>query len=71
MCLKNDKTKHVFPENIKSHAMILRKEEEFKVNNANTERLFKSAIPYMQRLINNEKEEKNNQYKQREHIRRP
>ena len=70
-CVKNDKTKHMFPENIKSHAMILRKEEEFEVNHANTERLFKSAIPYMQRIMNNEKEEKNNQYKQREPIRRP
>ena len=51
--------------------MILRKEEEFEVNHANTERLFKSAITYMQRIMNNEKEEKNNQYKQREPIRRP
>ena len=28
-CLKNDKTKHMFPENIKSHEMLSRKEEEF------------------------------------------
>ena len=62
---KNDKTKQMFPENIKSHAMILRKEEEFEVNHSNTERLFKSAIHYMKRLMNNAKEVKNNQYIQR------
>ena len=53
-CIKNDKTKNMFPINKKEHVMKARKEELFTVNYANTGRLKDSAIPYMQRLINNE-----------------
>ena len=51
-CIKNPKTKHMFPENVKIHTMITRMEEKFKVNHAYTERLRKSSIIYMQHLLN-------------------
>ena len=57
ICLKlfkNDNKKHMFPTMIKSHEIIWRKEEELKGSNANTYRLFKSKIPYMQRLRSKE-----------------
>ena len=49
---KNPKTKHMFPENEKIHAMQLRKPEKFKVDQANTERFKNSSIIFMQNLLN-------------------
>ena len=43
-CLKNPKTKTMFPENSKIHPMNTRKQEKFMVQHANTERLKNSAI---------------------------
>ena len=40
------------------HPMNKRNEESFVVNYANTERLKKSSIPYMQRLLNCEEKKK-------------
>ena len=54
-CLNNDKTSKFFPLNKKRHCMKTKKYEKFKVKFANTERLKKSAIPQMQRLLNQEK----------------
>ena len=51
-CLKNPKTKHWFPENIKSHQMETRNKEKYSIPNANTERYRKSPIIYMQHLLN-------------------
>ena len=51
-CLKNPKTKDWFPLNVKSHQMITRKTEKYKVQNAKTERFRKSPITYMQHLLN-------------------
>ena len=51
-CLINKKVKHMFPENGKSHEMNTRNAEKFKVQFANTERLKKSPIIYMQNLLN-------------------
>ena len=51
-CLKNPKTRDMFPTKEKIHEMELRDEEKFVVNHANTERMKKSAIPFMQRLLN-------------------
>ena len=51
-CLTNEKMKHLFPQNHKTHLMITRFEEMYEVNNANTERLKNSPIIYMQRLLN-------------------
>ena len=42
----------MFPTKEKIHEMELRDEEKFVVNHANTERMKKSAIPFMQRLLN-------------------
>ena len=51
-CVKSDKLKHMFPKNVKSHEMITRSEELYNVQHANTERLKKSSIIYMQNLLN-------------------
>ena len=53
-CLKYEKTKKLFPINSKQHKMSTKKTENFYVKNAKTERLKESAIPNMQRLLNNE-----------------
>ena len=49
---ENPKTKHMFPMNDKSHEMITRNSEKFKVQYANNDRLRKSGIIYMQNLLN-------------------
>ena len=51
-CVKNPKTKKMFPQNIKVHSMETRKPEKYEVHHANTERFRKSAIIYMQTLLN-------------------
>ena len=52
-CLKLDKMKQFFPINKNSHVMEIRNSEFFKVSKCQTERLRKSAIPSMIRLLNN------------------
>ena len=51
-CTKNPKTSNMFPKNIKIHNMETRQPEVFKIQHANTERLQKSSIIYMQHLLN-------------------
>ena len=51
-CLKNEKTKHIFPLNPSSHQMPKREKEKYHVQHYKTDRLGKSAIPYLQRLLN-------------------
>ena len=51
-CLKNEKMKHFFPQNKKSHPMKTRFEEQFEIDHTNTERLKNSPLIYMQRLLN-------------------
>ena len=53
-CLNNDKTFKLFPLNKKKHMMKTKKFEKFKVKFANTSRVKNSAIPQMQRLLNQE-----------------
>ena len=43
---------NLFKHKEKVHEMELRKNEIFNVNTANTERYKNSAIPFMQRLLN-------------------
>ena len=50
-CLKNDRVKHMFPKNCKTGAKP-RYREKFQVFHANTDRLKNSAVPFMQRLLN-------------------
>ena len=49
-CIKNERTRSMFPVNQK--VVNTRNHELYKVTNARTERLAKSSIPYMQRLLN-------------------
>ena len=51
-CTKNDQAKKMFQLNENIHDMNMRREEKFTVQYAKTERLKKSAIPYMQKLLN-------------------
>jgi hypothetical protein len=51
-CIKNEKTKDMSPLRVKDHQMEIREEEMFVIDPANTERLKKSSISYMQRLLN-------------------
>ena len=51
-CVKNKKLKSMFPLNDKNHPMELRENETYKVQFAHNERLKKSSIVYMQRLLN-------------------
>ena len=48
-CVKNEKTSHMFPLNSSFHNV--RHHEKFFVQHANCDRLAKSAIPYLQRLL--------------------
>ena len=50
--------KKMFPIKQKIHPMKKRTENKFKVQHANTERLKKSAIIYMQNLLNQNEMEK-------------
>ena len=52
-CLENEKTKGIFPLTENKHNMKQIKSEKYVVNFARTERLKNSAIPYMQRMLNN------------------
>ena len=49
---KNPKTSIMFPRNHKKHKMETRSPEDFQAQHANTERLLKSSIIYMQNLMN-------------------
>ena len=51
-CLKHEKMKKLFPLSDKNHHMKRRSAEKFKVHYARTQRYKKSAIPYMQSLLN-------------------
>ena len=56
-CLRHKRMRSMFPVNTTSHAMMKRNFDKFKVNRAITERYKKSAIPYMQRMLNDEDKE--------------
>ena len=51
-CLKNKNNKDLFPLNVKS--VNTREHEKYYVTPAQTERLAKSAVPYLQRLLNDQ-----------------
>ena len=55
-CIKNPKFNNMFPKNTKTHSMEMRNPEVFNVNHANTERFRKSAMIYMQHLLNEDEE---------------
>ena len=51
-CLKNENVKNMFPLNDIPYHVDTREREAYKVTMARTERLNKSSVPYMQRLLN-------------------
>ena len=51
-CIKNGNFDELFQKSNKLHTMNTRKSEKFKITFARTNRLKDSAIPYMQRLLN-------------------
>ena len=53
-CLKNEKMKHLFPLNKKSHTMSTRKPMKYSILKANTERYKKSPIIHFQNILNEE-----------------
>ena len=63
-CLMVEKFKKMFPLNVKSHNMSKRNNERYRVNRSLTERHKLSAIPYMQRLLNEKERNKMNILKQ-------
>ena len=48
----NEKFSSFFPKNPEGHIMRTRFSDRYKVNKANTERYRRSAVPYLQRLLN-------------------
>ena len=62
-CLRNEKLRDMFPRNLSDHMMKKRNAEKFIVTKALTERFRKSAIPSMQRLLNNDDKEKKKMFK--------
>ena len=59
-CLKNEKVRNFFPKKKNIHQMKKRKGQQFVINKTNTKRYKRSAIPYMQNLLNDEDERKQN-----------
>ena len=57
-CIQNGKMAHLFPLKGKKHDYLLRNNQKYKIQFANTERLQKSQILFMQRLLNEEDNQK-------------
>ena len=51
-CVKNERTINMFKKNIKKHNMKLRHCKKYKIFNARTVRMEKSAIPSMSKHLN-------------------
>ena len=54
VCVRNEKLSDTFPRNFKNHLMEKRKREVIYVKKAKTEKLKKSAVVNMQKLLNKE-----------------
>ena len=57
-CSKNTKVNSMLEVNNATHKMKLRNKRKYRIINAKTVRLQKSAIPYMTKHLNNKHEEK-------------
>ena len=53
-CLKLENMKKLFPLKKTKHFMKKRKFEKYLINNINTERYKRSAVPYMKKMLNEE-----------------
>ena len=51
-CLKNPVTKQMYPLKVPNGSMQTRNNKKYEVQKARMTRLYKSSIPYMQRLLN-------------------
>ena len=60
-----DRVKQLFPKNDQTLEMKLRKQKKYKTNKIRTERFKKSAIPYMQDIMNKEELKKREQMKEK------
>ena len=49
---EHEKTKDLFPLNDKTHTMLTRKTNKYKIYKSNTERLRRSAVIKMQHILN-------------------
>ena len=58
-CTENEKMAHMFPLNKKKIKYNTRRREKYIVFKANTERMRRSPIIYMQNLLNKDHEETN------------
>ena len=54
VCVRNEKLSDILPRNFKNHLMEKRKREVIYVKKAKTEKLKKSAVVNMQKLLNKE-----------------
>ena len=57
-CLRNEKLRNMFPKSKQKHSMIKRKTRKYLTRKTRTNRMEKSAIPYMTKLLNDEESEK-------------
>ena len=57
-CLKNQKSKNLFPLNTTKHEIIKRNKRKHAMRKIRTTRFEKSAIPFMTKLFNNEQSTK-------------
>ena len=57
--LKNEKVRNMFSSNKSKHPMKTRKHRKLQEKILRTNRYYKSAIPYMTRLLNEENEIRN------------
>ncbi len=51
-CLKHDKLSDMFPRSVNMSTIRMRNKEQYHVNKAKTERYRNSAIPFLQRKLN-------------------
>ena len=63
-CLETEKLKKMFPINRKKHHMDKRNNEKYFVTKSFTERHKNSALPYMQRMLNDREKQKQKIMKQ-------
>ena len=57
--IKNEKVKNMFAKNKSKHLMKTRTSKKFQEQISKTKRFYKSAVPYMTRLLNEENVIKN------------
>ena len=62
-CLKHEKLSNMFPKSINMSTIRMRVKEQYHVNKAKTERYRNSAIPFLQRKLNESAKDQKKQLK--------